>query len=249
VRWRGARERLSTVGPLTRSVGDLELVYEVLGRPGVSPVLPPGVTVLARRAGRALDPRCMQALSAAAAALTSSGLAVDEATPPFLEELEAVFDAVTQAETHTALGAFLPDRLDDATPQTASIWAAVEQPRTTPEDHSASLSRLRELGKLAAGWLDRHPVLLAPVAAECAYELGRLDGVFELFAECKLASALGLPAVVVPVPGRGLPAGVQLVGCRAQERQLLLVARLLEDALGRPQPPAAATGLCRGDSV
>jgi amidase len=241
-RWTGAREQLSTLGPLARTVGDLDLVYQVLGHPGANPVLPPSVTVLAGDRRRSIDPRCAQALSSAAAALSSCGLAVDEATPPFQTELEAVFDTVTEAETQSTLGAFLPGRLDDLTPQTAAIWTAVEHLPTTPEQHSTALSRLSALWELASGWLDRHPILLAPVAAEPAYELGRIDGVFDLFAECKLASALGLPAAVVPVP-RGtlsnsllqsspaLPAGVQLVGRRAHERQLLLVARLLQDAL------------------
>src|SRR5262249_5560338 len=228
--------------PLARTAGDLELAYQVLGRPGAHTVPPPSVTVPAGDRRRFTDPRSAQALSSAAAALSSCGLAVDEATPPFQRELEAVFDAVTEAETQSTLGAFLPGRLDDVTPQTAAIWTAVENLPTTPGQHSAALSRLRELGELASGWLDRHPILLAPVAAEPAYELGRIDGVFDLFAECKLASALGLPAAVVPVPGgkpsnsllQGspeLPVGVQLVGRRAHERQLLLVARLLEDAL------------------
>jgi Asp-tRNA(Asn)/Glu-tRNA(Gln) amidotransferase A subunit family amidase len=48
------------------------------------------------------------------------------------------------------------------------------------------------------------------------------------------ASALGLPAVCIPVmrsPG-GLPVGVQLIGRRGGERMLLAPAAELEEALG-----------------
>ena len=49
------------------------------------------------------------------------------------------------------------------------------------------------------------------------------------------ASALGLPAVCVPVmraEGSGLPVGVQLIGARGSERTLLSLAAELESSLG-----------------
>jgi len=231
VRWAGVRGELSTLGPLARTVEDLELAYQVLGRPGADPALPPGVTVFADGRGRSVDARCDEAVRRASADLAAAGLRVDEATPPFQEELEAVFDALTAAETQRTLGALLPGGVDDVTPQTSAVWASVEHVRTTAGDEAVLRTRLREIGPLAAGWLARHPILLAPAAAEPAYEVGRIEGVFDLFAHCKLASALGLPAAIVPVPGAGLPVGVQLVGRRRHERQLLRVARLLESTL------------------
>ena len=56
-----------------------------------------------------------------------------------------------------------------------------------------------------------------------------------------LASALGLPAVCVPVMragGSGLPVGVQLIGARGSERSLLALAAELESALGGWLAPA-----------
>jgi fatty acid amide hydrolase 2 len=49
------------------------------------------------------------------------------------------------------------------------------------------------------------------------------------------ASALGLPAVCVPVmraQHSGLPVGVQLIGARGSERSLLVLAAELESSLG-----------------
>ena len=51
---------------------------------------------------------------------------------------------------------------------------------------------------------------------------------------CAYASALGLPALALPVqraPG-GLPVGVQLVARRGEERTLIALAERLEEALG-----------------
>ena len=74
-------------------------------------------------------------------------------------------------------------------------------------------------------------MLLCPPAATPAFELGYGEpSVFDLFHHCKLASALGLPAAVVPVSTspEGLPVGVQIVGRRGREDEVLAVARAIE---------------------
>ena len=55
---------------------------------------------------------------------------------------------------------------------------------------------------------------------------------FDAFQHCKLASALGLPAAVVPVgtTAEGLPVGVQVIGRRGREDEVLGVARAIEAA-------------------
>jgi amidase len=52
---------------------------------------------------------------------------------------------------------------------------------------------------------------------------------------CTYASALGLPALVLPVTrtDAGLPVGVQLIGRRGEERTLIALAQRLEETLGR----------------
>ena len=60
-------------------------------------------------------------------------------------------------------------------------------------------------------------------------------------------NAMGLPAAAVPV-GRtpdGLPIGVQVIGRRYREMEVLAVAKELEEALGgwiEPRARGAATG-------
>ena len=90
-----------------------------------------------------------------------------------------------------------------------------------------------ELESRAFAWLDDYPVLLCPAAAAPAFALGYGEPeIFDLFHHCKLASALGLPAAVVPVSTSpdGLPVGVQIIGRRGREDEVLAVARAIEAA-------------------
>ena len=95
---------------------------------------------------------------------------------------------------------------------------ALRRPRPSTRP-SWSRSRRRPLR-----WLDDHPLLLAPAGATPAFWAGCCDAaVFDRFVHCKLASALGLPAAVVPVlrSPEGLPVGVQIVGRRGREDEVL----------------------------
>ncbi len=77
-------------------------------------------------------------------------------------------------------------------------------------------------------------MLLAPAAANVACASGYLGiDLFDDFHHCKLASALGLPAAVVPVgvDDAGLPVGVQVIGRRGREDEVLAVALAIETAL------------------
>lgn len=228
-----ARAALSTCGPLARSVGDLELALSALTGRFAAGSPPHAVAVAPDATDRSVSPTCRAVVERAAAAFAAQGLAVSTGEPPGRAEAQARFDAVTAAETHALLRELVTAGPDVVSPQAWAIWAALEADPPPPVDGEAELAALAALAERADAWLaSRGPVLL-PAAATTAYESGRLDGVFERFEHCKLASALGLPAVVVPVArdGAGLPAGVQLVGRRGVEADLLAAARLLEMAL------------------
>ena len=228
-----ARAALSTCGPLARSVGDLELALSALTGRFAAGSPPHAVAVAPGATDRSVSPICRAVVERAAAAFAAQGVAVSTAEPPGRAEAHARFDAVTAAETHALLRELVTVGPDVVSPQAWAIWAALEADPPPLVDAEAELAALAALAERADAWLaSRGPVLL-PAAATTAYESGRLDGVFERFEHCKLASALGLPAVVVPVArdGAGLPAGVQLVGRRGGEADLLAAARLLEVAL------------------
>jgi Asp-tRNA(Asn)/Glu-tRNA(Gln) amidotransferase A subunit family amidase len=105
-----------------------------------------------------------------------------------------------------------------------------------------AFGRLMALELDADAWLARHGAALCPVAPDVAPPVrgsfGPIDGEpvrpGGKLTLCTYASALGLPAVAVPVArtNGGLPVGVQLFGRRGHERALLALARELEAAFG-----------------
>ena len=241
----------STIGPLARTVDDLEVALAVMGRASsLTPAPPPRrVTVLADGLGRRVGADSQRAVARAADALARAGHEVDEDRPPLQAAVERMFADVTATETRLVLGVWLPDRLADASPQVAAQWEAVRDLRPDVEQYVARLSERPVLEREADAWLDEHPILLAPVAAAPAGLLGALDvrvdgeavDLFEAYAPCAWPSALGLPVATVPAAraADGLPVGVQVVGRRGREDEVLAVARVLEEALGGSSAPAS----------
>lgn len=218
-----ARAYWSTIGPLARSVSDLELVMSVLaGEPLGGAALPRRVWIYRDSLDRPLEACCNAAVEEAGSRLPVEIL---DATPPFQLEAERLYESLSAAETREIIEGLGP--LDEASPHLLSIWEMVRS--APPARFEAGV--VSELEARASIWLDEHPVLLCPAAASPAFELGYGDpGVFDLFHHCKLASALGLPAAVVPVSTspEGLPVGVQIVGRRGREDEVLAVARAIE---------------------
>ena len=105
-----------------------------------------------------------------------------------------------------------------------------------------AFARLLALELEADAWLERHGAALCPVAPDVAPSVGGSFGPVDgepvrpggKLTLCTYASALGLPAVAMPVARTtgGLPVGVQLIGRHGHERALLALARELEGALG-----------------
>jgi amidase len=244
--WTAARAMLTTEGPLARSAADLALAVEALvGR--LPPAgLPRRVTVVGPVRGSGVDPACAASLDTVAAVLRTLGVVVVEEAPPFHAELERAFDEVTAMETRLVLEGFLPERAGDVSPQLLGQWQGVSHLEFDRASYSEALGCLLRLQPQAEPWLNDHPVLMMLAASAPAFALGELDGVYELFDSCKLASALGLPALVVPVgqSAAGLPVGVQLVGRRGCESELVAVAREVETALAVPAAviPASHAG-------
>jgi len=221
-----ARRYWSTIGPLARTVADLELVMSVLaGEPLGGAEVPRRIAIYRDTLDRPVDAVCAEAVEEAASRL---GVEVVDAVPPFQLEAERLYESLSAAETREIIEGLGP--LDEASPHLRSIWELVREAPPAEFDREA----VAELEGRAFAWLDEHPILLCPPAATPAFELGYNEpDVFDRFHHCKLASALGLPAAVVPVSTspEGLPIGVQIVGRRGREDEVLAVARAIE---GRP---------------
>jgi Asp-tRNA(Asn)/Glu-tRNA(Gln) amidotransferase A subunit family amidase len=215
-----ARRYWSTIGPLARTAADLEAVMSVLvGEPLGGAALPQRVAIYRDALDRSVERSCDEAVEEAASRL---GVEVVDATPPFQVEAERLYESLSAAETRDIIEGLGP--LEEASPQLRSIWELVREAPAAVFDPDA----VAALEARAFAWLDEYPILLCPAAASPAFELGYNEPeIFDLFHHCKLASALGLPAAVVPVSTspEGLPVGVQVVGRRGREDEVLAVAR------------------------
>jgi len=217
-----ARRYWSTIGPLARTVADLELVMSVLaGEPLGGAEVPRRIAIYRDTLDRPVDAVCAEAVEEAASRL---GVEVVDAVPSFQLEAERLYESLSAAESREIIEGLGP--LDEASPHLCSIWELVRDAPPVAFDGAV----VAELEARAFAWLDEHPILLCPAAATPAFELGYDEpDVFDCFHHCKLASALGLPAAVVPVTSsaEGLPVGVQIVGRRGREDEVLAVARAI----------------------
>ena len=235
---------MAVVGPMARTVDDLELALGVLA-PGYSARASDvrSVAVYEEDGLQPVSSDCRTAVRAAAGALESAGFAVVDAAPPNAAEVRAAFDTVVDTESVPAFRTLVSGREDELSPYLQAMLEGSRDFEPSWDSYFDASALLARLELEADAWFARHGIALCPVAIEVAPPLGgswsrEIDGVpTRPGGKLTLAtytSALGLPAVAVPAlrGESGLPVGVQLSGGRGSERDLLAVARVLEQALG-----------------
>ncbi|MFJ6050770.1 amidase [Streptomyces sp. NPDC092307] len=260
---------LGTVGPLTRSVGDAALLYDVLAgttptdRWSASPATTGWVRALETPPGRLRigysvkpavpgvrpHPEHVGAVLESVRALRELGHDVREVDPRYPDAtapFAAQFCGGVRAEADAVER---PDLLERRTRRTLAVARLV--PESAVERGIRAGERLAERADRMFTTMD---VLLTPVVAERPRPVGALDGAGLLTALARsrpmvaytaLWNVTGHPAASVPagLGEDGLPLAVQLVGRRDDEVTLLRVAAQLEEvrpwAQRRPRPPAA----------
>jgi len=257
-------QMFGTVGPMARHAEDLDLALAVLAERRLPPAAVERVAVFEDNGLQPVSRACRQAVKTAAAALAQAGIDVVEGQPPQAADLRVAFDTILSHEMSGAFGPLLEGRETDVMPYIAEMVEAGRGFQRSFDVYLAAWQRLAEIEAGASDWFALNPVALCPVAPDVAPPLAgfsfppvdgeptRPGGKLSL---CTYANALGLPALAVPInlSDAGLPVGVQLIGRRGEERTLVALALLLEDALGgwldpdapaarpRPPQPTAAT--------
>ncbi len=256
----GTNARLRHAGPLARHVEDLALALPILAGmdwrdPGVVP-MPLGdmqaVDLKSLRVGfftsmplgaGAPTPETVKTVQAAAQMLIEAGAAVEEATPPGVEQSFEFFRAITGADGGVGL------RMGLQMVGTTEVSPLLEQFMALASP--TPLSAL-ELGGLMVRWdmwrsamlafLEPYDVLLSPVAATPALPHGTSGDLEKLpgFGYAIAHNLTGWPAVSVRggTSPEGLPIGVQVVARPWREDVALAVARQLETTLGGWQRPS-----------
>ena len=251
---------LHVVGPLGRTVDDLEVALRILAgpdnrapHPGPVP-LHDSAQVDVRRLRIAwcdgdgsvpVRSDVAAVLESVAERLGRLGYDVIQQRPAGLEGAEALYSRLRGMDGLVEWRQLAAGREDQLSPHLQALLAAARE-----ETVGALLAASRERDARRASlldFLDDRPVLLLPVAALPAFSLGERSfrvegcdvGYFQVVAPCRAATLFGLPVVAVPC-GRSrdeLPVAVQVLARPFQEHVALAVARLLEHEFGGWQPP------------
>jgi amidase len=241
-----------SLGPLARSVEDLELMFNVLAGDDA-----PSMDVDSLRGTRAafyFDDRLVPATDEirsvvvrAKEALSDAGLLVEEERPPSIESANAAWLGLFSYPTVRYLREFYRGRVEDAGPTARALLKRdVREP--TAEQLLASWNERDDLRGELLRWMERTPLVVAPVGPIEAFRHeesrkvevnGEVFPTFRAFALAQAFNVYDLPAVCVPAgtTRAGLPIGVQIAGRPFEERRVLAAARVVEKALGGWQPP------------
>lgn len=168
-----------------------------------------------------------RALDAAALRLRDAGVAVTEAEPPsgWDELIEAAYtvNAFEGARSHAARYQTYGERLGARLAQLIRRGQAI--PEQQYEAARRHIGRMR--GEVTALFWD-HPAILTAAATGAAPEGLESTGDPRNNAAW---TALGLPAISIPIPVKGLPLGMQIVGAWGRDDAVVSVARDAEKLL------------------
>jgi aspartyl-tRNA(Asn)/glutamyl-tRNA(Gln) amidotransferase subunit A len=236
---------LEVVGPIARTLADLELALAVIAGPSPglwreAPEVPGPLRIACwRRIGASpVDPIILQQFDAAMAALGAAGHVVHEAEAP--ASVEAFNRHAWPVLSCTGLAAVLRNRAEEASMLSPALRDMLARGRDLRAVDLFEAQRLvRELRADIDGVLRANDLILTPASAALPWSAtephpreidgqpvdGRGHAVFTAF-----VNACGLPALALPAPphAHGLPIGLQLVGHHGDDARLLAVGRALE---------------------
>jgi 2-dehydropantoate 2-reductase len=191
----------------------------------------------AQLADPSVTPEVRDAVTAALARLAAAGWEIRKLTAPWLDDLaawEEVLAVIVAKEASLAHAGRDQSRYAEGTRALLGYGASIG------EDAYAAAIRQREtLTDAIEASLDGVDVLAGPTVGYQAPEQDPPFGVGQDSAEGRFTGPYNLtghPAISIPVPAAGLPAGLQLAGRRGQDLALLRVAEAAEHVTTRPTP-------------
>jgi len=235
-------------GTLTATVAGAADLLAVLAGPG--PSWPAGqdgpatftVGVLAAQlADPSVTPPVRDAVRSALAVLGAAGWRVTELTAPWLGQLAAWDDVLTvivAREAHLVHRHRDTSRYAEGTRALLAFGASVGDDR-----YAAALARRAELTAAIEASLAGVDVLAGPTVGYQAPEQDPPFGAGDDNGESRFTGPYNLtghPAVSLPVPAAGLPAGLQLAGRRGADAALLRVAAAAERLIAEQHRPVKA---------
>ena len=254
---------LGVVGPMARTVSDLQALFEITAGPddGDSCSAPVPVRRMDREElkkirigyfeddGRTpVTPETRAAVRTTAQALARAGFEVVPFRAEGLEEARQLWWNLFGIAGGMGLGPVTKGHEADLSPVLREFqeWVAAEPPHS---GHTLLHTWLRrdELRSKILSQMQVFPILLCPAAAIPAFRHGERSWIVEgktvkyldAWSYTEWFNLLGNPAAVVPVgqSWEGLPIGVQVVGRPWEEELVLAAAREVERECGGFRPP------------
>jgi len=255
---------LGVVGPMARTVRDLQLMFDAIagpdnGDPNAAPVAPRLFDAASLRQTRIgyfeddgrtpVTAETRRAIQRAVQILRGAGFTVEPFRPEGLEEARRLWWTLFIDGAAMVLRQIYKDRdADMYSIVREMITYAAPDPPLTGERLFETLSGRDVLRARFLNQMDRHPILLCPAFALPAFRHGErswnVDGQRVEYLDASSYSQwfnlLGNPAAVVPIDrsDQGLPIGVQIAGRPWEEERVLAVAAVVEQAGGWKAPPA-----------
>jgi amidase len=244
---------MSVQGPIARTVNDVRLGFAAMAArdprdpwwvpvPLEGPPLQRRVAVVrdaASLGGHAPSAPVARALDDAARWLADAGYEiVDDPTPGFAAAFELWFEMHVTEFRHFQQADFERDGDDGI--RIAMTHLAALAPDLGQRDHLKALARRTGVQRDWWLFLERTPLVLAPVSTSLPYEVGfdvesemRTRQVWRDCSTMMAVPVLGLPAMAVPTgTSGGLPVGVQVIGPRFREDLCLAAAEAIEARAG-----------------
>ena len=254
---------LGVVGPMARTVRDLQLLFDVIagpdnGDPNAAPVPVRTIDAAALKQTRIgcfdddghtpVTAETRAAVRLAARTLSDQGFTVDSFRPEGLDEALRLWHVLFIDGVALLLRQAYKDRESEIFSIVREVLDYSEKdPPLTTERLLETLFGRDVVRTRFLEQMERYPILLCPVSAGPAFRHGERSWIIgdktvdylDSFSYSQVFNLLGNPAAVVPVgvSPEGLPIGVQIVGRPWDEERVLAVAACVERAGGWKQPP------------
>jgi amidase len=254
---------LGAIGPMARTIGDIQLLFDVLaGQDVVDPVSPP----IALRQPTLNDVRQLtvgyleddglvpvtqetrSAIQSAAQALREAGFRVEPFRPPQLEQLRKLWTTFFVQCGALFYEQEIQGKHDQLSPVFLEFLSIAEAAgELSTRELLFSLAELDLVRSKFLEELSTFPVLLCPVASIPAFRHnernwtidGMRVGYLDAVRHTQWFNATAMPAAVVPVGSsqEGLPIGIQIAARPFEDETALAVAAVIDAAFGYRKPP------------
>ena len=252
---------IGVVGPMARTVEDLQLLFNVIAGydyadPASSPVPVETFADHRKRDLRigyyvddgfsAVTEETKKAVEQAADALKDAGHQTEPFVPDVLDRARELWSVLFIECSASLLRPMISGREQEISSNLREFLAmAAEYPPLTAERLLHTLLERDELRLRLLNRMETLPILLAPVCTSPAFRHedvgwgpGHPGDYLRTMTYCQHYNLLGNPVAVVPVgkSPEGLPIGVQVIGRPYREDEVLAVAAQLQERFGSTSP-------------